>query len=57
MGIRLRLPDFNIKNGDQVTLKMKLLDDSTKLRPEDVHIVLEAEQVVEITDINVRVAD
>ena len=48
---------LNVKNGNQMTLKMKLISQYPTLLPEDVHIVLEAEQVVEITSLNVRVAD
>ena len=42
---------MNTKHGDQITLKMNSLngDDTIKaLNPSDCHIVLEAEQVLEI---------
>ena len=48
---------MNVKNGEQITLKMKLQSDSVALNPEDVHIILEAEQVLEIKGSYVKVAD
>jgi len=48
---------LNVKNGDQMTLKKRLLSSSATLLPEDCHIVLEAEQAVEITANKVYVAD
>lgn len=47
----------NVKNGEQITLKMQLPADSKNVNPEDVHIVLEAEQVLEIRGTYVRVGD
>jgi len=46
----------NVKNGEQITLKMQL-QDNTALAPEDVHIVLEAEQILEIRGTYVRTVD
>ena len=48
---------MNVKNGEQITLKMKLQSDSIVLNPEEVHIILEAEHVLEIKGSYVRVAD
>ena len=52
---------MNVKNGDQITLKMTILTSSIPdiqaLNPEDCHIVLESEQVLEVKGSYVRVAD
>ena len=48
---------MNIKNGDQITLKMSLQSRDTTLNPEDCHIILESEQVLEIKGSYGRVAD
>ena len=52
---------MNVKNGDQITLKMTTLTSSIAdiqaLNPEDCHIVLESEQVLEVKGSYVRVAD
>ena len=49
----------NIKNGEQITLKMDLPTgtEGTARKPEDVHIVLEAEQVLEVRGTYVRAVD
>jgi len=48
---------MNVKNGEQITLKMDLQTAEPERNPEDCHIVLEAEQVLEIKGSYVRVAD
>ena len=48
---------MNVKNGEQITLKMDLQTAELERNPEDCHIVLEAEQVLEIKGSYVRVAD
>ena len=48
---------MNVKNGEQITLRMQLQSVDTTLNPEDIHIILEAEQVLEIKGSYVRVAD
>ena len=48
---------MNVKNGEQITLQMKLQTDELTYNPEDCHIVLEAEQVLEINGSYVRAAD
>jgi hypothetical protein len=47
----------NVKNGEQITLKMQLPAESKNVNPEDVHLVLQAEQVLEIRGTYVRVGD
>ena len=39
---------MNVKNGDQLTLKMTLPYQTLTNNPEDCHIVLESEQVLEV---------
>ena len=39
---------MSVKNGDQITLKMTLQTQTLANNPEDCHIVLESEQVLEI---------
>lgn len=46
----------NVKNGEQITLNMQLQDNAA-LAPEYVHIVLEAEQILEIRGTYVRKVD
>ena len=48
---------MNVKNGDQITLKMTLPSQAIANNPEDCHIVLESEQVLEVKGSYVRVAD
>ena len=48
---------MNVKNGEQITLQMKMQTSRPDRNPEDCHIVLEAEQVLEIKGSYVRVAD
>ena len=48
---------MNVKNGEQITLKMQLPTVDLNANPDDCHIVLEAEQVLEIKGSYVRVAD
>ena len=48
---------MNVKNGEQITLQMKLQTANQDYNPDDCHIVLEAEQVLEIKGSYVRVAD
>ena len=48
---------MNVKNGEQITLKMQLPSVDLNANPDDCHIVLEAEQVLEIKGSYVRVAD
>ena len=48
---------MNVKNGDQITLKMTLQSKTQANNPEDCHIVLESEQVLEVRGSYVRVAD
>jgi hypothetical protein len=48
---------MNVKNGEQITLKMQMQTTVLGANPEDCHIVLEAEQVLEIKGSYVRVAD
>jgi len=48
---------MNVKNGEQITLKMQLQTERPTYNPDDVHIVLEAEQILEIKGSYVRVAD
>ena len=48
---------MNVKNGDQITLKMTLQSKTLANNPEDCHIVLESEQVLEVKGSYVRVAD
>ena len=48
---------MNVKNGDQITLKLSLQSTTSNNNPEDCHIVLESEQVLEIKGSYVRVAD
>ena len=48
---------MNVKNGDQITLKMTLQTQTLANNPEDCHIVLESEQVLEVKGSYVRVAD
>ena len=47
----------NVKNGEQITLKMAMQTFDLTRNPEDCHIVLEAEQILEIKGSYVRVAD
>ena len=48
---------MHVKNGEQITLKMQLQTEKPTYNPDDVHIVLEAEQILEIKGSYVRVAD
>jgi len=48
---------MNVKNGDQITLKMSLPTLTLANNPEDCHIILESEQVLEVKGSYVRVAD
>ena len=48
---------MNVKNGELITLKLRLQSGYPLLNPTDCHIILEAEQVVEISGSYVRVAD
>lgn len=47
---------MNVEHGEQITLNMQVQTDTT-LNPEDIHIVLDAEQVLEIKGSYVRVAE
>jgi len=48
---------MKIKNGEQITLKMLMQSQDTTRNPEDIHLVLEAEQVLEIRGTYVLVKD
>ena len=49
--------EMNVKNGEQITLNMQLQCLDRTLNLEDYHIVLEAEQILEIKGSYVLVAD
>ena len=47
---------MNVKNGEQITLKMQMQNYDLTLNPDDCHMVLEAEQLLEIIGSYVRAA-
>ena len=51
------LTGMNVKNGEQIAMKMQLQTMTPLNNPEDCHIILETEQVLEIKGSYVRVAD
>ena len=48
---------MNVKNGEQITLKMEMQAAEPERNPQDCHIALEAELVLELKGSYVRVAD
>ena len=48
---------MNVKHGEQITLKMQLQSAASTSNPEDVHILLEAQHILEIKGSYIRVAD
>ena len=48
---------MNVNNGEHITLKMQLQKANTTSNPEDCHIVLEAEQILEIRGSYARFAE